>query len=140
MHATVTPWRWLSRALMLACVVVGLAAMHTMGHAGMRHGSQTMAQVRLMTEAVSDAQSMSGSGDELGLAAAPAGGHAADMWAVCVAVLGGATLLLLFRAAMARSLRPAIRGLSRAIGVLFAPRAPPPRLGLRLADLSVVRR
>jgi len=120
---------------------MGLAAMHTMGHSGMGHGSETMAQASMMPEAVSDSQVMSDIVDGLTLAAAlPGAEHPADFWAVCVAVLGGTALLLLFGSALARRARPARCGRTGSFGVPAAPRAPPPRLGLRLVNLSVVRR
>ncbi|WKU03902.1 hypothetical protein [Micromonospora sp. HUAS LYJ1] len=149
-----TTGRWL-RLLLLVGTLLGLSAMHTLGHdvhlggghpAG--HGTATDGAHRsaaghdapadrsLLREPV---PAVGGCGD--GCAAALPGGSPdspSTVWSVCLAVLGALTVTVLVLLFAVRT-RPA--GVSRPPSRPREPRAPPPRpLGLRLATVSVLRR
>lgn len=127
--------------MLLVCTLVGLAAMHTIGHTG--PGGSTHA-----TAASSTAAGMPGMTETVPAisAAVPClGGHcdshgAMDVFSVCMAVLQGlavavllAMLLLTVLAGLGR-LRPWERATTG------APRAPPVRrTGLTIAAISVLR-
>jgi membrane-associated phospholipid phosphatase len=123
-----------ARWLLLACTLFGLAAMHTLGHAGMRmaadhHGVQVAAGPVTM-----------GLADAVG-AHCP-DGHcdgAMSGWSVCLAVLGGLAVIVLLAillswAASRRRVRLHL------VAVSAAPRAPPRRTaGLTTASVAVLR-
>ncbi|MFE9202807.1 hypothetical protein [Micromonospora sp. NPDC007230] len=160
---TTGPW---VRLLLLLCTLVGLTAMHTLGHgthasggpgdhAAANHGAPpaAVAGPAALPAAVAG---MAGDchGDGCGPARVlppadaqarllPLGDPGGDRsgWSICLAVLGAfaVTLLvaLLLRAG-SRTYGPAARV---ALGAAPGPRAPPPRpYGLRLAAVSVLRR
>ncbi|MFC4148755.1 hypothetical protein ACFO0M_21070 [Micromonospora mangrovi] len=150
----VTTGRWM-RLVLLFCTLVGLAAMHTLGHGahasgthatGM-HASRTPASgarpVEHLAGMAADLTADGLSGHVVDLAAgvvplAPSGGDPVG-WSVCLAVLGGFALVLL----VVVLLRRRGVGLPSAPGSpgVSGPRAPPPRpVGLRLATASVLRR
>jgi hypothetical protein len=139
--AATAPLGSLTRWLLLVCTLVGLAAMHTIGHTGpgggMHAAPASSAAVGMlgMTEMTS----------AIGAAAPCLEGHcddhgAMDSFSVCMAVLQGlavavllALLLLSVLGGLGR-LRPRERA---ATGV---PRAPPVRrTGLTIAAISVLR-
>lgn len=149
-----TTGRWL-RLLLLVGTLLGLSAMHTLGHdthltgghpaghdtaTGGPHrstaGHDAPADRSLLREPV---PTVGGCGD--GCAAALPGGSPdspSTAWSVCLAVLGALTVTVLALLFAVRS-RPA--GVSRPPSRPREPRAPPPRpLGLRLATVSVLRR
>ncbi|MEV6706095.1 hypothetical protein [Micromonospora wenchangensis] len=149
-----TTGRWL-RLLLLVGTLLGLSAMHTLGHdthlaggdpvghdtaTGGPHrstaGHDAPADRSLLREPV---PAVGGCGD--GCAAALPGGSPdspSTAWSVCLAVLGAFTVTVLVLLLAVRS-RPA--GVSRPPSRPREPRAPPPRpLGLRLATVSVLRR
>jgi len=140
---------WSERALrwlLLCATLVGLAAMHTLGHAGVSHG-------------------MAMSGDHAGPTAHAAppivpphvhlaqpwsqgcvhltGGYPTDSppegWSVCLAILATLAVVGLLRwllRATGRHRAPAAPAQPVAVG----PRAPPrPLFGIRLVDVSVLR-
>ena len=137
------------RWLLLACTLFGLAAMHTVGHAGPGHAMAmpdrpAIHHLRTML-AANTAHVTAPIGYRcpdgcvhLG-SPGPAGGHP-DGWSVCLAVLAAFAIAMLVgwllraatnRGTANRSTRP----------LTITPRAPPPpRVGLLLADLSVLRR
>lgn len=140
------------RWLLLAWTLLGLAAMHTLGHTGAGHSMampQPPAVHRLQTTAMMLAEHAVHVSAPAGQACAsscahvsdgfPAGGHP-DSWSVCLAILAALAVVVvvgwLLRAATVRG------GANRSMRPLsVTPRAPPlPGVGLRLADLSVLRR
>ena len=132
--------RRLSRWLLLACTLVGLAAMHSLGHGGADHvGAITNhAVTRMMgTEpvAVSDCAS-----DVCSHLSAPHQ-HDTTMRDVCLAVLTAFAVALLL--AVLRLSRSGARVAPWSVQHSYAvgPRAPPSALvGLTLATVSVQRR
>lgn len=137
-----------ARWVLLACTLFGLAAMHTLGHAGMRMDAHPGHSPAGATAAAMDVSA--------GFAAAvstvthdcPGCAHASGPhgpvrggmpgWSVCVAVLTGLAVLLLAALLWARS-RP-IGAPSRDVTAgPWAPRGPPGLTGLALARLSVLR-
>ncbi|MGR6316916.1 DUF6153 family protein [Micromonospora soli] len=134
--------RWV-RLLLLLCTLVGLTAMHTLGHGA--HGSAdhtaghpSAAPVELVVGMVQDCP-----GDGCHVRALPLtdpAGHPSG-WSVCLAVLGAiaaALLVAVLLRARSRAVGPTVGGPLRSA---FVPRAPPPRrYGLRLAAVSVLRR
>jgi hypothetical protein len=136
------------RLLLLACVALGVAAMHTLGHAGMDHSMRADA-AQSMHSAIDlpllDVMTASGAAMSAyaypGEVVADIGSHGGVVgWAVCLAVLGTAVVLLMLTWAAWRraAVKPAPD--SRRYRARALMRAPPVRLGLRLVDLSVVRR
>ena len=158
MLAAVSPRWFLPRVLLLVAVALGLGAMHTLGHAGMAHTMTAPAQIRAGSTSPSVPMTTpAGAVDVHGWAPAQTavvgahrvltllgdtseGAGSAPGWSVCLAILGAAVVLLAL--ACAGRLRRASRSASPAsLTAVTAPtRAPPPRFGLRVADLSVVRR
>jgi hypothetical protein len=136
----------LARWALLACTLVGLAAMHSLGHDGGARASVMLAEghhASVMTLAAADRMEDCTEDGCTHLSALP-GGSGGDMpaWTVCLAVLGGFAIVVLLGAALlaaARRYNPtrALPGRSGA-----GPRAPPGLLpvGLTLATVSVLRR
>jgi hypothetical protein len=135
------------RWLVLVCTLLGLTAMHTLGHTLAmpdRHATRPLQAAATMLAA--HAAQVAGPiqhGCPHGcahLADGRTGGEGSMSWSVCLAVLAAFAVALLLgwllRAATHRG------GPNRPTGPLtFAPRAPPlPPMGLLLADLSVLRR
>jgi uncharacterized protein DUF6153 len=131
----------MTRWVLLVCTLVGLAAMHTIGHTGpgshihSAAASSAVAGMAGMTEATRAAS-----------AAAPCldghcDGHGAmDVFSVCMAVLQGLGVAVL----LALLLLTVLRGLGRLRPWAFAdtgvPRGPPVRrTGLTIAAISVLR-
>lgn len=134
----------MARWMLLACTVFGLAAMHTLGHAGMHmdthpgHGAKPPAVAASMTIVAGTSMSV----DDCACAHLLPGGHgpgAMSGWSVCLAVLSGLAVMMLLAALLwTRSRRrgtPATATLVRPM----ASRAPPRPTGLRLATVSVLR-
>jgi hypothetical protein len=132
-----------ARALLLLVTVFGLAAMHTLGHAGMRMDtaqpgmSPAISAMAVpgapLIEAVA-AASMPCGGDHC-----PGGHGAMDGWSICLAVLGGLAVFVLLAA-----LSVAVGGdrtrLRAATAAEAASRAPPIRRpGLTMASTAVLR-
>jgi hypothetical protein len=143
MTAQPLPPRPLVRWLLLACTLLGLAVMHTVGHTSVGMAAHD-AHPGMVAEVAAHVPSLAGrvaadAGDSC-----PGGhcdGHGAmSGWSVCLAVLQGfavAVLLTLVLLALGRS-----RGIMRqaAGGTVPASRAPPPRpTGLTIASISVLR-
>ena len=159
MLTAVSPRWFLPRVLLLVAVALGLGAMHTLGHAGMAHAMTVPARVPPAATATSPSMPMAappaavdalmhapantaiaGSHRVLALVDAAGSHGSGGAWSVCLAVLGTAVLLLaLARVRRLRRTSP-LASPARLTRVAAAPRAPPPRFGLRVADLSVVRR
>ncbi|SCL18030.1 hypothetical protein GA0070624_1435 [Micromonospora rhizosphaerae] len=141
--------RWV-RLLLLLSTLVGLAAMHTLGHGAHAPGGHSAGHAEAQHGARPAAAP-----DEVGMTdgcAADDCRHAAVLplgdlgddpsgWTVCLAVLGAfavALLVAVLLRARSRVVGPALRG---ALRLAAGPRAPPPRpFGLRLATASVLRR
>jgi hypothetical protein len=133
-----------ARVLLLLVTVFGLAAMHTLGHAGMR--MDTAAQpgmspaISVMTmpgapliEAVA-AASMPCDGEHC-----PDGHGAMNGWSICLAVLGGFAVFALL-AALSVALWGDRTRLRAATTAEAASRAPPIRRpGLTMASAAVLR-
>ncbi|MEV0808238.1 hypothetical protein [Micromonospora sp. NPDC050200] len=147
---------WWARLLLLACTLLGLAAMHTIGHGTHSAASHpddhaaAMSPRALVTstlpEAVKVAHAALPEVVPVAHAAAPVAlpadqpGGAPSGWSVCLAVLGAVTVALLLVALLLGRARPAVV-LRHPSGSSRGPRAPPPRpAGLRLATVSVLRR
>jgi hypothetical protein len=154
-----------SGLLILACTVLGLASMHTLGHhlGGQEHamphvaGSAPTSMIRadsmhasampmdsVATESGSvgsrgqvDAPCRTGCRQQLG--PVPATPGSAGWWEVCVAVLGSALLLLFGHLVAARSLARGRPANATPALRLIDPRAGPPRVGLLLSSASVLR-
>jgi len=135
----------LARWALLACTLVGLAAMHSLGHNGGVHASVMLAEAhRASAMALVADRAGDCAGDGCTHLSALPGGGGDDMpaWSVCLAVFSGFAVVVLLAAAVlatARRYHPA--------GVWFGgpgvgPRAPPGPLpvGLTLATVSVLRR
>ncbi|WP_194823516.1 hypothetical protein [Micromonospora sp. S-DT3-3-22] len=149
-----TTGRWL-RLLLLVGTLLGLSAMHTLGHdahlgGGHPAGHDTATGGPHRSTAGHDAPADRSlprepvpvvGGCVHGCAAALPGGSSdspSTAWSVCLAVLGALTVTVLVLLFAVRT-RPA--GVSRPPSRPREPRAPPPRpLGLRLATVSVLRR
>lgn len=133
----------MARLLLLACVLLGLAAMHTIGH-GLMVGHSSHAAHAQTTMAVASLTGHDGcAGDGCTAMTALAdqtGGHGMSPWELCVAILTAfavAVLLaaLLLRARTGRSPAPGAES-----GYPQTPSAPPRLLmGLTLAKVSVQR-
>jgi hypothetical protein len=130
------------RWLLLACTLFGLAAMHTIGHAGMRHGASDHSPAMVVamsgtTSAESAADGLCDGGCAHGPGSAPHGGMAG--WSVCLAVLGAVATLILLAMLVAPSRRRQ-RPASVADPWAVVSRGPPVRpAGLALAAVSVLR-
>ncbi|MGK5675324.1 hypothetical protein ACSNOB_21080 [Micromonospora sp. URMC 106] len=165
--ATVTAGRW-ARLLLLVGTLLGLAAMHTLGH-----GSHAAGHAADTTGHAADAAAHAVAGPHGGaspaehtaavpyaVAAALSGvvgcpgdcpherllpfggaGGGPPWWGVCLAVLGALAASLLAAVLLLAGV-PAVAPAGRASGGSDrSPRAPPPRrVGLRLATVSVLRR
>jgi hypothetical protein len=128
--------------------------MHTLGHTAMSHTSTSQSGLwpatmlamasdtppaGMTTPRTHNAAPAAGVASVWAGASRP-GGVPGGMWDICLAVLGTAVALLALGRLRRRAptARPAF---SRwPLGAATATRAPPPRLALRLVDLSVVRR
>ncbi|MFF3853824.1 hypothetical protein [Micromonospora sp. NPDC002575] len=144
--------RW-GRLALLLCTLVGLAAMHTLGHgahSGGTHAGHDGATPRDGHPAPAvhaEAAGVPGAlvGGAGGAVAFPgsAGGGRADGpsgWSVCLAMLGALGVALLVAVLLLTGARAPGPPGRQAGGVPAGPRAPPPRpLGLRLAEVSVSR-
>lgn len=141
-----------ARVLLLLATLVGLAAMHTLGHGTAAHAAMTPMPVHGTTAAMAaqvkhaamaaPAEAVPGgcAGGHCARLLVPPARHTAglDWWDVCVAVLTALGVLLLFWL-VGVVCRRAPAGLSR-LRAAAASRGPPvPRLGLTLATVSVMR-
>jgi hypothetical protein len=164
--ATARPAGWWARLLLLACTLLGLAAMHTIGHGTHSVAShpdghaaalsqRAMVAQAALPEAVPTAHGAAPEAvpavhvagpvsfaGHVGAVALPADqpGTAPSGWSVCLAVLGAFTVALLLATLLFGRAHHAVatRHSSRPTR---GPRAPPPRpVGLRLATVSVLRR
>ncbi|WP_146230998.1 DUF6153 family protein [Micromonospora sicca] len=154
-EAVVTPGRWV-RLLLLLSTLVGLAAMHTLGHGahasgGHRAGHETQRAghhldlsavlaeaVATVAAAVADCP-----GDGCHARALPLTGPKDDRsgWSVCLAVLGAFAVALLVAVLLRAGSRPVGRAARGSPRPACGPRAPPPRpFALRLVTASVLRR
>lgn len=133
------------RLLLAVFVAAGVAGMHTLGHVAPHghgvhgHGAHGIhgAHVGVMAgpPPVAAAASV-----ETVLSALRAPDLSPDPMAACVAILTAFAMALLLAAALAAARRPASFSYGPAAAGLPAGRGPPPTpLGLRLADLSVLR-
>ena len=152
----VTTGRWV-RLLLLLCTLVGLTAMHTLGHAAHASGGDRAghavaghAAPHAVPAGMTDGCRGGGCGHArllpLGDAHSrvlPLGDPGGDRsgWSICLAVLGAFAVTLLIAMVLragSRASGPAARG---ALRPAPGPRAPPTRpYGLRLATASVLRR
>ncbi|WP_406182434.1 hypothetical protein [Streptomyces sp. NBC_01006] len=143
--------RW-PRLLLLAALLLGIVTMHTLGHPSRSHTMEDATAVATVASAARAADHTSGRvsghtfgrtadhapGDRGPAAEAPPAGSGMDPMSVCLAVLGGLTLLIL--GAGPAGLRDAapLGGAARAPGRSGGPDPPSPReLLTRLAVLRV---
>jgi len=143
--------------VLLAGLLVGFVAMHTLGHAGMSHASGIQPRQMWSTATLAAAPHTAAMVmDDLGTASGAAvtrdgfdiarlsvrtgGGYAGEGWSVCLAVLATALLVLLMGWLRSRPRGPRLRAGGESSGPPQAPRGPPQPLALRLVDVSVVRR
>ncbi|MET8837905.1 DUF6153 family protein [Micromonospora sp. NPDC004540] len=137
---TAVTGRWV-RLLLLLCTLVGLTAMHTLGHGGHASAGRPAAHAAGHTgEAATAPDCMDDGCPVRALPLTHPGGDPSG-WSICLAVLGAFAVVLL----LAVLLRAGSRGVAPAAGGPLrhaaGPRAPPPRpYGLRLATTSVLRR
>ena len=138
-----------ARWALLVCTLFGLAAMHTLGHAGMRmdahpgHGPAGAAVA--MDVPVNGAAAQTALADDCPGCPHASGPHAPGRggvpgWTVCLAVLGGLAVLVLLAALPWARLRRFGLPASAATARPPVPRGPPRSAGLILARLSVLRR
>jgi Family of unknown function (DUF6153) len=135
----------LARWVLLACMLVGLAAMHSLGHGGGMHAAAMLADEHYAISTTAAASHAGSSMRDVFPQLNPStGGSGDDMagWSVCLAVLGGFAVAVLLAALLV-----AAAGRYDPVGVLTGrsgagPRAPPDRVpvGLALATVSVLRR
>ncbi|BCJ47602.1 hypothetical protein GCM10010168_19600 [Actinoplanes ianthinogenes] len=124
-----------ARTVLLLCTVLGLALMHTLGHSGVRaehSGSVAMTSMSATLTAAEDCPD-----DHC------AGGHdhgQLSLWSVCLAVLGGLTVVVLLAMALLVATRSGDRPRGTRGSRHRAGRAPPiPGAGLTLAATAVLR-
>ena len=134
------PARW----ALLVCTLLGLAAMHSLGHHGDAHPSMILAEghhASVMVGAADSRAAPCADGGCVFLGAAPGGGNDTPAWSVCLAVLGGLAVVALLGALLPASRRANPAGIVLA-GSGLDSRAPPGLwpLGLTLATVSVLRR
>ncbi|MFF4812666.1 hypothetical protein ACFY03_31085 [Micromonospora chersina] len=140
MAGTAATGRWV-RLLLLLCTLVGLTAMHTLGHGAHSPSAQPAghpaghsAALAMVADCV---------GDGCPARALPPADPGADPsgWSVCLAVLGAFAVALLVVVLLRAGSRTAVAATAGALRHAAGPRAPPPRPhGLRLATTSVLRR
>ncbi|MEU4367708.1 hypothetical protein [Micromonospora chersina] len=140
MAGTVATGRWV-RLLLLVCTLVGLTAMHTLGHGAHSPSGQPAGHPAGHSAAlamVADCE-----GDGCPARAVPPGDPGADPsgWSVCLAVLGAFAVALLVVVLLRTGSRSAVAAPGGPLRHPAGPRAAPPRpYGLRLATTSVLRR
>ncbi|WP_157740054.1 DUF6153 family protein [Micromonospora narathiwatensis] len=145
-EAALTTGRWV-RLLLLLCTLVGLAAMHTLGHgahgAAGRSGGHDGGHIggRPAAAAPTMVESCPGDGCHAGVLPLRDLGGDPSGWSVCLAVLGAFAVALLVAVLLRAGSRPGGLTLGGPARAARGPRAPPPRpYGLRLATASVLRR
>jgi Family of unknown function (DUF6153) len=124
--------------LLLACVALGMAAMHTLGHGTHIGMAMTASAHRTTASAAMPMQSQPIAHPRPGPGGTHEGGTAA--WSVCLAVLGAVAAVVL--PALLLRQRPGRTGATAHVMGRARPSRPPPRhppSGLLLADLSVLR-
>ncbi|WP_344612326.1 DUF6153 family protein [Dactylosporangium salmoneum] len=123
-----------ARIALLLATLVGLTAMHTLGHSGPHLGDghrHAPVAEHVAAMPVLSAVLLTGSGHEHG---------GMDDWAICLAVLVAFAVVVLGVALLARRSTTTAAALRHAARQA-RPRAPPPRpVGLALATVSVLRR
>ncbi|MDI6101395.1 DUF6153 family protein [Actinoplanes sp. NEAU-A12] len=138
--AATAPTGFITRWVLLVCTLVGLAAMHTIGHTGPTGG--------MHPAAASTATVMVGVPGAVAAvsAAAPCldghcDGHGSmDPFSVCMAVLQGLAVAVLLAVLLLTVLGGHGRPHAAARPAAGAPRAPPARrTGLTIAEISVLR-
>ncbi|MEU9507023.1 hypothetical protein AB0D32_12160 [Micromonospora sp. NPDC048170] len=166
MRTTVTA-AWGVRLLLLVCTLLGLAAMHTIGHDSHATGHTAEASAHAVAAPDPHADGADASMPPrhdttlayAAMAAFPAvagcpGGCASDRllpfgdtggelpgWGVCLAVLGAFAAPLLVAALLSTGVRAVGPSGRDSVGSFPSPRAPPPLpVGLRLATVAVLRR
>ncbi|PSK65184.1 hypothetical protein B0E53_02870 [Micromonospora sp. MH33] len=132
--------RWV-RLLLLLCTLVGLTAMHTLGHGAHSpadhqagHPARHIAPVAMAADCV---------GEDCPVRALPPAEPGGDPsgWSVCLAVLGAFAVALLVVVLLRTGSRAVVAAAGGPLRHAAGPRAPPPRpYGLRLATTSVLRR
>jgi hypothetical protein len=138
-----------ARWVLLFCTLIGLATMHTLGHAGVHLGVSAHATAMPGGAAAEmDAAAAPGRLSESVVAAPCSGDHCGGQpdhgglggWSVCLAVLGGLAAVTVLLAGLLLGHR---RGPARVPGPApvhrCAARAAPERTGLRVASVSVLR-
>ncbi|MFD2763602.1 DUF6153 family protein [Micromonospora eburnea] len=134
----------MARLLLLLCTLVGLAAMHTLGHgahgpAGRSGGHDSGHHPAVA--ALAAVETCPGDGCHAGVLPLRDLGGDPSGWSVCLAVLGAFAVALLVTVLLRAASRLAGPGLGRPHRATRGPRAPPLRpYGLRLAAVSVLRR
>ncbi|MFC4110209.1 hypothetical protein [Micromonospora zhanjiangensis] len=147
---------WLVRFVLLTATLIGLAAMHSLGHEpamadhhdrpGMSPITQTVLQpaaaLTKTVAAMSVAAPSGCAGDRCTGLSSASGDAPGNMpgWAVCLAVVGAFGVALALAAALLRRATVTTPGDRRQASVAVS-RGPPacPRLGRRVAEVSVLR-
>lgn len=133
-----------ARLVLLLTTLIGLAAMHTLGHHGPHlgadhHRGHPAAMAPDPAIAVADGLMCAGDGCGVILTAPMSGGHGPGGWDVCVAVLVAFAVLLL-AATVLRARRAGATAHRGGPSSAARPRGPPTgRVGLTLATVSVLR-
>ncbi|MFG3600354.1 DUF6153 family protein [Micromonospora chersina] len=131
--------RWV-RLLLLLCTLVGLTAMHTLGHGAHSPSGQPAGHRAGHSAALAMVADCEGDCPARALPPADPGADPSG-WSVCLAVLGAFAVALLVVVLLRTGSRAAVATAGGPLRHAAGPRAPPPRpYGLRLATTSVLRR
>ncbi|SCE84394.1 hypothetical protein GA0070214_102468 [Micromonospora chaiyaphumensis] len=132
--------RWV-RLLLLLSTLVGLTAMHTLGHGGHEPAERPAAHAAGHTGAAATAADCGDGGCPVRALPLTHPGNDSSGWSVCLAVLGAFAVVLLLAVLLGAGSRSAFPTVPGPLRLATGPRAPPPRShGLRLAATSVLRR
>jgi hypothetical protein len=135
-----TTWAF-ARCVLLLCTALGLAMMHTLGHAGLEHQTTHSASTATIGMAAGNQLAVGSTGGCHDPCDETPGGHGGPMgaWQICLAVLSGLTIVVLLIALMfARG--PSQQWVRRAGSHYSGPQRSPPRpFALAVATVSTLR-
>ncbi|MET7706434.1 hypothetical protein [Micromonospora sp. NPDC005413] len=129
----------LVRFVLLACTLVGLAAMHSLGHDPAPPTTGTGAHTAAMPAPAGQHDDCAGDGCAQAITAPASHDGHMPSWAVCLAILGAFTLTIALGLALLTETKIVRSGLRPTVRAAWS-RGPPARLiGLHLASVSVQR-